>query len=140
MRLNVVKSKNATSFYVIKSQRINKLNKTTIVEKLGTEVQLREKLNGQDPYEWAKAYVVELNRKEKEGKETIVRAEYNPNVQIGKGIPVRFKGGYLFLQKLYYELGLDRICKSIENRSKIEYDLDIATPIKHCSYYAAYRV
>jgi len=124
MRLNVIRSKNATSFYVIKSQRINKINTTTIVEKLGTEAQLREKLNGQDPYEWAKAHVDELNRKEKEGKESIVHAEYNPNTQIDKSIPVRFKGGYLFLEKLYNELGLHQICQSIKSNSRIEYDLN----------------
>lgn len=124
MRLNLVKSKNATSFYVIRSQRINKINKTTIVEKLGTEAELREKLNGQDPYEWAKAYVEELNRKEKEGIEAIIRAEYNPNKQIPREARVRFNGGYLFLQKIYHELGLNTICNSIKSNSKIEYDLN----------------
>lgn len=124
MRLQLSKTPNATSFYIVKSVYENKVRTSKIVEKLGTEVQLREKLNGQDPYEWAKAYVAELNRKEKEGKEAIIHAEYNPNTQIDKGVPVRFKGGYLFLQKLYHELGLDQICKSIENSSKIEYDLN----------------
>ena len=37
MRLNVVKSKNAASFYVIKSFRENGHSTSKIVEKLGTE-------------------------------------------------------------------------------------------------------
>ena len=51
MRRNVVMSKNAASLYVIRSQRVNKQNKTFIVEKLGTEAELREKLNGRGPYD-----------------------------------------------------------------------------------------
>ena len=56
MRLSISKSKNATSLYVIKSVYNPKTqsNSSKIVEKLGTEKELREKLNGQDPYEWAK--------------------------------------------------------------------------------------
>ena len=66
MRLKVSKSKNSVSFYVIKSiyNKKTKSNTSKIVEKLGTEVELREKLNGEDPYEWAKNYIKELNEKE----------------------------------------------------------------------------
>ena len=68
MRLKVTKSKNAASLYVIKSvyNSKTKSNTSIIVEKLGTEKELREKLNGQDPYEWAKQYIEQLNQKEKE--------------------------------------------------------------------------
>jgi len=33
---------------------------------LGTYAELRERLGGQDPIEWAKAYIAQLNEKEKE--------------------------------------------------------------------------
>lgn len=70
MRLKVTKSKNAASLYVIKSIYDPKTQSNTskIVEKLGTEAELRDKLNGQDPYEWAKAYIKKLNQKEKRRK------------------------------------------------------------------------
>ena len=68
MRLQISKSKNAASLYVIKSvyDPITQSNSSKIVEKLVTEAELREKLNGQDPYAWAKNYIAELNKKEKE--------------------------------------------------------------------------
>ena len=66
MRLKVSKSKNSASFYVIKTVYEGKKERTVTVEKLGTEADLRKKLNGADPYEWAKNYVKELNEKEKE--------------------------------------------------------------------------
>lgn len=124
MRLNVVKSKNAASFYVIKTVYIDKKEKTITVEKLGTEKQLREKLGDKDPYEWAKEYVAELNRLEKEGQEPKVIAEYLPSKQIDKNIQRSYNGGYLFLQDIYYKLGLNNICKEISSRHKYTFDLN----------------
>ena len=60
MRLMTSKSENSTSLYVIKSTYNNNKHSTKIVEKLGTEAELREKLNGRDPYEWAREYIAEL--------------------------------------------------------------------------------
>ncbi|MDD4767949.1 MAG: hypothetical protein PHF87_10305 [Desulfotomaculaceae bacterium] len=46
-------------------QKHNGKRSTKVVEKLGTFAELKQKLNGQDPIEWAKSYVEELNKKEK---------------------------------------------------------------------------
>jgi hypothetical protein len=54
MRLKVSRSKNSASLYVTKTVYVDKKERTITVEKLGTEKELRDKLNGQDPYEWAK--------------------------------------------------------------------------------------
>ena len=35
-----------------------------------------------------------------------------------------FNGGYLFLQDIYYELGLHKICRAISKRHLFEYDLN----------------
>ena len=40
-----------------------------LLKKLGTEAELRNKLNCKDPYEWAKNYLKELNEKEKNKQE-----------------------------------------------------------------------
>lgn len=125
MRLNVTKSKNAASLYVVKSIYNPKTQSNTskIVEKLGTEAELRKKLNGEDPYVWAKNYINELNKKEKlENKEVLVK--YLPNKQISKDEQRSFNGGYLFLQKIYNELGLNKITKDISSRYKFNYNLD----------------
>ena len=54
MRLNKVKSKNATSYYIIRSVRRNGKNYSEIVRKLGTEKSIRETYGVDDVDEWAK--------------------------------------------------------------------------------------
>ena len=117
------KSPNATSYYVIRDYGKGKNRTSKIVEKLGTEKELRERLGEADPIVWAKAYIAELNRKEKEGTEPVVIAKYTPSRQLEKGVRQSYCGGYLFLQCLYYELGLHRICEEITRHYKTEYDL-----------------
>lgn len=125
MRLKVTKSKNAASLYVIKSVYNNKTqsNSSKIVEKLGTEIELREKLNGADPYEWAKEYIKELNKKEKEQTRKIL-VPFEQSKVILKDEQRSFNGGYLFLQKIYHQLGLHKICKEISQKYKFNFDLD----------------
>src|SRR5665648_144059 len=125
MRLKVSKSKNSASLYVIKSVYNSKTqsNSSVIVEKLGTEAELKEKLNGQDPYKWAKAYIAELNEKTKEDS-TEVMIQYSPSKLINRQKQRSFNGGYLFLQKIYHELGLHEICKEISQKYKFDFDLN----------------
>ncbi|MGV8168414.1 MAG: IS1634 family transposase [Alkaliphilus sp.] len=123
MKLTISKSKNSTSLYVAKSMYVNGTRTSKIVEKLGTVAELKEKLNGEDPIEWAKKYIEELNKKEKEEKrEVLVR--YLPSKLITKDEQRSFNGGYLFLQKIYHELGLHKICKEISNKYKFDFDLN----------------
>uniref|UniRef100_UPI002ECFE28A hypothetical protein n=1 Tax=Serpentinicella alkaliphila TaxID=1734049 RepID=UPI002ECFE28A len=125
MRLSLSKSKNATSLYVIKDIIEKNKRTTKIVEKLGTYDELLNKLNGEDPIEWAKKYIDELNKKEKEENSTIM-VQYSPTKLIGKDKQQSFNGGYLFLQKIYHDLGIHKICKEISNRHK--FTLLILTP------------
>ncbi|HOA20480.1 MAG TPA: IS1634 family transposase [Sedimentibacter sp.] len=124
MRLQISKSKNAASFYVTKSVYDKGKRTSKIVEKLGTYDELKSKLGDKDPYEWAKEYVEELTRLEKEGKEPVVIAEYSPSKLIDSNIQCTFNGGYLFLQQIYYALGLHRICDGISNKYKFTFDLN----------------
>lgn len=125
MRLNVTKSKNAASLYVVKSVYNPKTqsNSSKIVEKLGTEDELRKKLNGADPYEWAKAYIEELNKKEKEESRKVL-VPFKQSELISKNELHLFNGGYLFLQQLYHQLKLDQICKAISAKYKFMFNLD----------------
>lgn len=123
MRLKISRSKNAASFYVTKTVYINRKERTITVEKLGTEKELREKLNGQDPVEWAKKYIEELNRKEKEETREVM-VKYSPNKIIAKDEQRSFNGGYLFLQQIYYELELHKICKAMLEKYKVNFDLN----------------
>ncbi len=123
MRLSFSKSKNATSIYVIKDVIKKNKRTTKIVEKLGTVKELEEKLGGQDPIEWAKNYVVELNKKEKEQTRDVL-VKYSQSKRIEKGIQRSFNGGYLFLQQIYHQLGLHKICSDISSRYKFTFNLD----------------
>ena len=123
MRLSISKSKHSTSLYVIKSIYENGVRTTKIVEKLGTTKELEEKLNGQDPIEWAKKYIEELNKKEKEDKREII-VKYSPVKVIEKDENHLFNGGYLFIQQIYYALGLHKICNEISSKYKFSFDLN----------------
>lgn len=123
MRLSFSKSKNATSLYVIKDVTENNKRTTKIVEKLGTIKDLEEKLNGQDPIEWAKSYIDELNKLEmKQSRDVIVK--YSQSKLIKKNVQSSFNGGYLFLQQLYHQLGLHKICNDISAKYKFTFNLD----------------
>lgn len=123
MRLSFSKSKNATSLYVIKDVIEKNKRTTKIVEKLGTIAELEEKLSGQDPIEWAKEYIEELNKKEKENTRKIM-VPYAPNKLIPDNQQRFFNGGYLFLQKIYHELGIDKVAKDIAEKYKFTFDLN----------------
>mgnify|MGYP000201850938 CR=1 FL=1 len=123
MRLKVSKSKNSASFYVTKTIYVDKKEKTITVEKLGTEVSLREKLGGQDPYDWAKAYVADLNEKEKEDNRQVL-IKKKQSKRMPKDTQQSFNGGYLFLQDIYHQLGINQISKEISSKYKFTYDLD----------------
>ena len=123
MRLSLSKSKNATSLYVIKDVIEKNKRTTKIVEKLGTIKELEEKLNGQDPIEWAKKYIEELNKKEKEEKRDVI-VKYSPAKSIEKDVQYLYNGGYLFIQQIYYALGLHKISDKISNKYKFTFDLN----------------
>lgn len=123
MRLQVIESKNAASLYVVKSIYENGKRTSKVVEKLGTYAHLQDILNGEDPIEWGKKYVDELNKKEKEQKREIL-VKYSPTKQIEKNKKISFNGGYLFLQQIYHSLGLHKICKEISERHKFIFNLD----------------
>lgn len=124
MKLTVSKSKNSASFYVQKSIRKPNGSVTTVtIEKLGNLEQVRTKAGGTDPYVWAQEYVNELNRKEYEEQKEII-VSYSPSKLLKKDVQKSFNCGYLFLQKIYYSLGLHNLCKTISSRHLFEYDLN----------------
>lgn len=124
MRLQISKTKNAASYYVIKTVYSNGKKMNKIQEKLGTEKELKEKLGDVDVEQWARAYVEEINRLELENKEPDVIAKYSPSKIISKNENRSFNAGYLFLERIYHELGIHKICKDISNRYKFDYDLN----------------
>ena len=73
MRLVVKQSGRFTYLYDIKGYRTDDGKSTTmVVEKFGTIEELREKLPGRDPVEWARERVAEMTAKEKEEDKKVI--------------------------------------------------------------------
>ena len=123
MILKSCNSKNYTFYYVQKSFRTETGKcSTKNIERLGTIDDLRKRFGDKDPIGEAKKYVAGLTAAEKESNKKVI-VEYSPTAFIQKNEQRSYNGGYLFLQKIYHELGLDYICKKIEKKHKNKYDL-----------------
>ena len=123
MRLGWAKTKYSISYYVKKTIYVDGKNKDMVVKRLGSEKYICETYGVTDAKEWAKEQVRLMNEAEKEDA-----AKFNIELCAGTDLLMdeqrRFNGGYLFLQDIYYELGLHKICRAIAGRYLFEYDLN----------------
>ena len=112
-------------YYVQKSYRKEDgKNATKNVERLGTMSDLIARFGEDNPIGEAKKYIAELTASEREATRKVM-VEYSPTALIAKDEQRSYNGGYLFLQKIYYELGLDYICKKIAKKHKmVKFDLN----------------
>lgn len=128
MKLTVTKSKNSESFYISKSYRNNEGKSTTkTVRKLGTLAELSKMLNTDRDgvILWAKEQVrLETEKQNAEGDLKTVLISFNSGKQVPYDKKKFYMGGYLFLQKIYYELKLDKVCRKIKSRYSYDYDLN----------------
>ena len=128
MRVTTTKSKNAESFYITHSY-VNAKGTTTskIIRKLGTLKELSEKLetDRDGVMAWAREEArMETEKYKNEKQSQTVLVPFHQNRLLDYGIRRRFDGGYLFLQSIYYQLGLDKPCRKIKGRHCYEYDLN----------------
>lgn len=121
MRLMISESKNAKSLYAIKSVYKDGKRSTKIVEKLGTMDEL-SKIHD-DPVYWAKQYIAELTEKEKNSEREVI-IKRRQSKRLTKDEQHSYNGGYLFLQDIYHELGLDDICRTISDKYRFSFNLD----------------
>lgn len=125
MRLNIVKSKNAEQLYIIKSfTKEDGKSTTRIMKKLGSMASLLPQFdNDRDKViAWANEQSAIMTREEKESEMRIVVEFWESRIH-EKDEKFRFNAGYLFLQKIYHQLKLNDICKSISDSTKCKYDL-----------------
>lgn len=123
MRVKRSVSKNSTSYSIIKDIYRNEKKTSKVVESLGNDQEILKKYPGVDPYTWAKEYAKKLTLNEKETTREII-AKFKPAGLIPLNKQKLFNSGYLFLQAIYYELGLDKICKDISQQYQFDYDLN----------------
>lgn len=123
MRLGWTTGKYSTTYRAVKTIRVDGKNKTQIVKSFGSEKYICKTYGVSDAKAWAKEQVRLMNETEKEEDVTFQIA-----LCAGKDLPMDeqrcFNGGYLFLQQIYYELGLDRICSMIRTRHDFDYNLN----------------
>ena len=122
MRLNIRKINNYSYYSIIQDYTNLKGKRTTrIFEKLGNQQQVEERFGKTDTINEIKKYITKLNNID---KEEIIKKEFNPNKKILLGIKREFNVGYLFLEKLYYQLKLDEICEEIQKKYQFHFDLN----------------
>ena len=128
MNLHISKSKNSESFYIAKSYvKANGSTTSTIVRKLGTLDQLivDHGPTRDDVLAWAKNEVkleTEKYKKEKEAKTVLI--PFHADRQLDYEKQVFFRGGYLFLQYIYYQMHIDKICRKLKLKYKFKYDIN----------------
>lgn len=123
MKISISKSKNTEIFYLSKSVWVNGKSTTRTVEKIGTLEEVKKLAGDMDPYLWAKQYAASRTREEKQAQKDIL-VKYSPSRLIQKDERRRVNVGYLFLQQIYHELGLDKLCRQISKDHKFSYDLN----------------
>jgi transposase len=123
MRLTTNKTSNGTSYYIIRSIRRDGKRSSEVVERLGTEQEIMEKYHCTDAAAWAKEHLDELNHAESE-KQQKVLIPLRTDAIIPLDRQNSYNVGYLFLQKIYYDLQLPNICRRIKKEHAFSYDLD----------------
>lgn len=124
MRVKTVKSaKGSISYSII--QDITKPDgkrSTEIVKNLGNHETLKQLHPEMEPMDYAKQVARELTEAEAKGKVTIIK-EFDSERLIEQDHQHGYDIGYLFIDKLFYALKLDRICAQIAQQSRITFDL-----------------
>jgi transposase len=124
LRIKISRSKNSESYFLIKDIYRNGKRTTKVVEALGNREEIQQKYPDMDPLEWAKSYAKKRTKEEKTENAKIIAA-YHPNKQIPKGTQRSFNIGYLFLQSIYHQLKLHKICQSISEKYDFSFDLNM---------------
>lgn len=125
MRVTLTKSNVAEHVYISKAYRNEKGKSTSrIFKKLGTMEELLPKHDNdrEKVLEWAREQARICTEAEKNNTLKIP-VEFSQGKQIAMGERVSFNGGYIFLQKMFYELGLNNICDNIAEKYGFQYDL-----------------
>ena len=128
MNLHISKSKNSESFYIAKSYvKANGSTSSTIVRKLGTLNQLiiEHGPTRDDVLAWAKNEVkieTEKYKREKDAKTVVI--PFHADRQLDYDKQVFFRGGYLFLQSIYYQMHIEKICRKLKLKYKFKYDIN----------------
>ncbi|OUN26471.1 IS1634 family transposase [Blautia sp. An81] len=128
MRVVTSKSKNAESFYISKGYVNDKGASTSvIVRKLGT---LKELLPEHGPTRddvmaWAREQArIETLKYKQEKEEKQIKLTFHADRLLDYHKQTFFRGGYLFLQSIYYQMQMNKNCRKLKQRYKFKYDIN----------------
>lgn len=142
MNLHISKSKNSESFYIAKSYvKANGSTTSSIVRKLGTLDQLivEHGPTRDDVLAWAKNEVKIETEKYKKAKEAqTVLIPFHADRQLDYEKQVFYRGGYLFLQSIYYQMHIEKICRKLKLKYKFKYDINATAPKGKTFFACAY--
>lgn len=128
MRIITSKSKNAESFYISKGYINDKgVSTSVIVRKLGTLNELIKEHGPtrEDVMRWAKEEAkIETEKYKKEREAKFVQITFHADRQLDYDKQCFYRGGYLFLQSVYYGLQLNKTCRKLRNKYKFQYDIN----------------
>jgi hypothetical protein len=122
MRIMKSRAKDPT-FHVIQDVSRDGKRSTEIIENLGKASEICKKYKVDDADAWANEYIQGLRDKKKD-KNHKVLVPFNSDVCIEKDNVLSYNIGYLFLQRIYYKLGLPSICNKIKKEGSFKYDLN----------------
>ena len=123
MRLKITKTNSNTNYYIIKDFKINGKRTTKIIEKLGTENDIKIKFKTNDVKKFLNEYISKLNKEDNKNKSTLIKF-YDENKILDLDSENSFNVGYLFLQDIYYSLKVNNICDTIKSKYQFHYDLN----------------
>ena len=128
MRVTTSKSKNAESFYITKGYINDKgVSTSTIIRKLGTlkELLVEHGPTRDDVMAWAREEArMETEKYKKEAQSRSVQITFHADRQLPYDQQVFYRGGYLFLQSIYYRLGLHKTCRKLRDKYHFKYDIN----------------
>lgn len=125
MRLSKTMTKSNTTYCIIKDYtNLNGKRSTCVYERLGNDERLKERFGSENTMDKVNEYISSLNKLIQEGKELPVNLTLNPNKQIEKDVNRCFFSGHLFLRKIYYDLGINKICENIKNKYNFTFDIN----------------
>ena len=125
MRLKKSTAKNGNTTYSIIKDYTNLSGKrsTCVFELLGNKESLIERFGSDNTMQEVQNYIKTLNDDLKKGKELPINISLNPNKRIVKDEKRTYYFGHIFLKKIFYDLGFDKICKNIQEKYKFSFNL-----------------
>ena len=122
MRLKTTNSKHKTHFSIINDCTRNGKRTTKVIENLGNIDDVTKRAGNEDYNVWLKNYIDELNAQQLKEPEALIKL--SPKKELPKDKQSTFNAGYLFLQDIYYKLGLHNICDRITEQYQFKFNLN----------------